>query len=136
MSWDWALGRALWPTSGREFVFAGLMLAAIVAALPWLPTQDNDWLTLRLEFVVEIATLLAFGPGPAMLVAACALFTRHLSDPHAAPWRQQLVNAVGVLAALWAAGVVHSALGGGNDVIAVPGDASAIAAVSSPTAWS
>ncbi len=123
------LGLALWPASGREFVFTGLMLAAVVAALPWLPTQDNDWLTLRLDFVAEMTTLLAFGPGPAMLVAACALFTRHLSDPHAAPWRQRLVNAGAVLAALWAAGVVHGALRGGNGAITVPGDALAIAAV-------
>ncbi len=123
-----ALGQAGWPAPGREFAFAGLILAAVVAALPQVRTPDADWLVLQPEFVVGFATLLSFGPGPAALVATGALLTRHLCVLHGAPWRQPVVNAVAVLSALGAAAATHHALGGQHGAIVLPEDAPAIAA--------
>ncbi len=123
-----ALGQTGWPAPGREFVFAGLLLAGVIAALPGVRTPDGDWLALQPEFVIDVATLLTFGPGPAMLVAAVALLTRHLSERPGAPWWRRLVNTIAMLAGLQAAAAAYHALGGRYGAILFPDDGLAIAA--------
>ncbi len=101
-----------WPDPGRGLEFSGALFAAIAASLPWLQPTGRDWPTLRLSFVVEFASLLLFGPYPALVVAACGIVTRELSEPSArSPWLR-LLKAATVGASLQAAAFAYATLGG------------------------
>ena len=101
-----------WPQS-LATEFAGLMLAAILASLPVLQPVNRDWPVLRPAFVIEFASLLIFGAHPTMLVAACGLVTRELSDPHRiGPRWPRALRAAAVLAALQAAAWAYRTIAG------------------------
>jgi diguanylate cyclase (GGDEF)-like protein len=107
------LSWAGWPDPGRSGQFSFLLIAGILASLPALQPLNKDWPTLRLPFVVEFAALVIFGPQPAMLVAACGLLARYLSDERRPrPLWQAFVNAFTIMVSLQAAAWANRALGG------------------------
>ena len=118
-----------WPEAGRSLEFFGLMLAAVATSLPALQPAHRDWPTLRPAFVIEFASLMIFGPHPTMLVAACGLLGRDLSDPSRSrrPW-QRLLHAATVMASLQAAALTYRTLGGTIDHFVWPWHAAPIAA--------
>src|SRR5688500_11484647 len=118
-----------WPLPGRAFELSGLMLAAIVASLPVVQPPNRDWPALRSSFVVEFTALMMFGAHPAMLVAACGLLTRELSDPQRAvrPWTR-FARAATTLVSLQAAAWTYSTLGESLNPLGWPWQAAPIAA--------
>jgi len=123
------LNWAAWPDAGRGLEFSGLMLAAVLASLPFLQPSNRDWPALRLPFVVEFTSLLMFGPHPTMVVAGCGLLARELSDsPSSRPSWQRLQRGAAVIVSLQAAGWTYATLGGTLDRFVWPSQAAPIAA--------
>src|SRR5688572_17714294 len=118
-----------WPVPGRAFELAGLMLAAIVASVPAVQPPNRDWPALRSSFAVEVTALMMFGAQPAMLVSACGLLTRHLSDPQRVgrPWTR-FARAAATLVSLQAAAWAYSTLGEAFNHLGWPWQAAPIAA--------
>jgi diguanylate cyclase (GGDEF)-like protein/PAS domain S-box-containing protein len=108
------LGLAGWPQPARTLEFAGLILAAIlVSALPVQQATTKDWATMPPSFVIDFTALLLLGPYATMLVAAAGAGMQGLMDSRRPHWsRRVLFNAVTVVIAAQAAGLLHLVLGG------------------------
>ena len=103
-----------WLEPHTPLQFSGLILAAVLAsafATEQSPVQGLA--PMRPFFVIEFISLLLFGPGPTMLVAAVGTVSRALVDsqrPHL--HLRTLLNAIVDVAAALAAGLAYRALGG------------------------
>jgi PAS domain S-box-containing protein len=108
------LGFADWLPPGRTLDFCVLILAAILtSALANRPAAAEDRATLPASFVIDLTSLLLFGPHPTMLVAGAGIVTERLADSEQThPRRRVVVNALTVMLAWQAAGLAHRALGG------------------------
>jgi diguanylate cyclase (GGDEF)-like protein/PAS domain S-box-containing protein len=108
------LGIAGWLEPHRALAFSGVILAAVLtSAFAMQQSNAAGRAAMSPSFVIDFTSLLLFGPGPTMLVAAAGTMTQGLADsdrPHLA--RRMLSNAVTVMVATQAAGFAHRALGG------------------------
>src|SRR5512140_1831234 len=104
-----------WLVPHRPLDFVGLLIAAVLisALAPEQATADTRG-TMPASFVFDFALLLLFGTGPAMLAGSAATIVKgrlRASEP-SEPARRTLLNAVMVMIAVAAAGLVHRLLGG------------------------
>ena len=108
------LGMAGWPQPHRTLEFSGLVLAALVAsALAMQHVTAKDWSAMPPSFVVDLTTLLLLGPQAMLFVAVAGVIMQALTDrEYLHRIRRVIVNAVTVVAAVQAAGMVHQELGG------------------------
>jgi diguanylate cyclase (GGDEF)-like protein/PAS domain S-box-containing protein len=108
------LGFADWLPPGRTLEFCVLILAAILtSALAHRAPITENRATLPVSFVIDLSSLLLFGPHPTMLVAGAAIVTEGLADSEQThPPRRMVVNALTAMLAWQAAGLAHWALGG------------------------
>ncbi len=98
----------------RPFEFAGLILAAILAAgFARHQASAQDRAAMPPSFVIDFTSLLLFGPAAALLVVIAGAVTQALADSgRTPPDRRTALNVLTVALATVAAGVAHRALGG------------------------
>ncbi len=108
------LGITGWVQPNRPLEFSGLILAAILTSvLTKSRSNAEDRAAMPPSFVVDLSSVLLFGPGPTMLVAAAGTVTQGLADSERShPLRRILSNTATILVATQAAGFAHGALGG------------------------
>jgi PAS domain-containing protein len=103
-----------WPQPARALEFSGLIVAAILTAV--LAAQrpaSEDRGMMPLAFVIHFASLLLFGPLVTMIMVSAGASAYMLADPKwTRPPEHTLVNAATTIAAIHAAGVVHTGFGG------------------------
>jgi diguanylate cyclase (GGDEF)-like protein/PAS domain S-box-containing protein len=113
LSAAWLPQAAGWAQPERAFQFAGLVLAAIVAAAPghhrW---TSKDRAIMPPSFVITFSSLLLFDRNVAMLVALAAAVTpAFLAPMRAAPWIPILVDAGISIAAIQLGGLTYESMG-------------------------
>ena len=108
------LGLADWPQPNRAVEFCALtLLAVLTAALAVDRSPTLGRVAMSPSFVIEFASLLLFGAGAAVVIAASGIFTRWLVDSrHSDPRRRLLLHAASSMVALQAAGLAYQVLGG------------------------
>jgi diguanylate cyclase (GGDEF)-like protein/PAS domain S-box-containing protein len=111
-----------WPQPHRAFELSGLILAAmLISALAIQQSTAKDWAAMPPSFVIDFTALLLLGPQAAMLVAAAGAVMQGLTDSQPSQRSlRMLFNAVTVVGAAQAAGLVHQLLGGTIGTFAWP----------------
>jgi diguanylate cyclase (GGDEF)-like protein/PAS domain S-box-containing protein len=103
-----------WPQPSRAIEFSGLIVAAILTSVlaAQRPTTEDRGM-MPLAFVIHFASLLLFGPLVTMIMVSAGASAYMLADPKwMRPPEHTLVNAATTIAAIHAAGVVHTGFGG------------------------
>ncbi|HEY9466036.1 MAG TPA: hypothetical protein VIR54_23235, partial [Vicinamibacterales bacterium] len=103
-----------WPQPARALEFSGLIVAAILTSVvaAQRPTTEDRGM-MPLAFVIHFASLLLFGPLVTMIMVSAGASAYMLADPKwTRPPEDTLVNAATTIAAIHAAGVVHTGFGG------------------------
>ncbi|HUK65160.1 MAG TPA: ATP-binding protein [Dongiaceae bacterium] len=84
-------------------------LACLVAELLWLPTLSGES-TVSSASSANLATLMLWGSGPAMIAAAASTLVASVLFQRK-PWIRSIFNAAQIVITMWVAGLVVMALG-------------------------
>jgi diguanylate cyclase (GGDEF)-like protein/PAS domain S-box-containing protein len=118
-----------WLEPYRPIEYSVLIVAAILAALSTRRLAAAHRAPMPPSFVLESASLLIFGPHPAILVGASAVIAQSVASPRRPyPYGRTAFGVVTAAVAVEAAGVAHHALGGTLGYFTWPSQAVPIAA--------
>ncbi|MEO5739906.1 MAG: EAL domain-containing protein [Vicinamibacterales bacterium] len=107
------LAFAGWLQPHRPVEFCALVFVGVLVSAFGQPSASEDRATMAPSFVIELASLLTFGPYAALLVAIAGALARSCADsqrPH--KYLRTVMHVVTVAAAIQAAGFAHKTLGG------------------------
>ena len=106
-----ALLALAWPSwRSPDWLHYGLWaLLCVFAELLWLPTVSRE-ATVSMASTVNLATLLLWGQGPAMLVVGASTIVANWLFQKK-PWVRTVFNAGQIVITMWAAGAVAALLG-------------------------